>query len=68
MTYYEQVRDAIETIADCTTSDAQGIIGAWELRNGGNMMEDVNIDKAEQDGRDPEALAYQILGANPDEQ
>lgn len=68
MTYYEQVRDAIEKIADCTTSDAQGIIGAWELRNGGNMMEDVNIDKAEQDGRDPEALAYQILGANPDEQ
>lgn len=62
MEYCEQVRDAIERVAECTTSDAQGIIGAWEMRNGGTMMGDENMDKAEAEGKDPEQLAREILG------
>lgn len=54
-TYYEQVRDHVERLGECSTSDAQGIIGAWEMRNG-NMdpMGDVNMDKAEDAGTTPE--------------
>lgn len=62
MEYYGEVRDAIERIAECDTSDAQGIIGAWEMRNGGTMMGDENMDKAEAEGKDPERLAREILG------
>ena len=60
-TYYEQVRDAVERLAECTTSDAQGIIGAWELKNGGTMMGNEAMDRAEQAGTTPENLALQIL-------
>lgn len=34
MNYYEKVRDAVERIAECTTSDAQGVVEAWERTNG----------------------------------
>ena len=63
-TYYEQVRDAVERLGECDTSDAQGIIGAWEIRNGGTIMEDLNMDKAEEAGTQPEDLARAILGKN----
>ena len=61
MNYYEQTRDAIEHLAQCTTSDAQSLIEAWELTNGGTMMEQVNMDKAEEAGTQPEDLARTIL-------
>lgn len=60
--YYEQVRDLIERKAECDTSDAQGIIEAWEIRNGGTIMEEINMDKAEEAGITPEDLANTILG------
>ena len=62
-TYYEQVRDHIEHLGECCTGDAQGIIGAWEMKHGNpNPMADIFIDLEESAGTDPEALARTILG------
>ncbi len=60
--YYEQVRDAIEQ-AGCTTSDAQGIIGAWEHTKypGQDFLGDRAMEEAEQAGIAPEELAKSIL-------
>jgi hypothetical protein len=72
MNYYEQVRDEVERLAECTTSDAQGIIGAWEMKNGNHdMTDDENVNKAAVDGIRAEALARTILNMpepsrNPD--
>jgi hypothetical protein len=55
MNYYEKVRDAVERIAECTTSDAQGIIEAWERRS------PEGIDGHEEVGTDPEKTARVIL-------
>ena len=66
-TYYEQVRDAIERSAECTTSDAQGIIQSWAMRNGYGLMEDEQAvnDQAEQ-GRKAQVTAHMILNSvNP---
>lgn len=46
MNYYEQVRDEVERLAECTTSDAQGIIGAWELRNGKRPVYDADFGRS----------------------
>jgi hypothetical protein len=54
-TYYEQVRDEVERIAECTTSDAQGIIEAWERTN------TQSIDGHEDVGTNPAAVARSIL-------
>jgi len=54
-TYFEQVRDAIERIGECTTSDAQSIILAWERR------QDEGIDGHEEVGTEPETVARAIL-------
>ena len=61
MNYYEKVRDAVERIAECTTSDAQGIIEAWERRKGDTTGTQV-VGIAEDQGTDPEDLARTILG------
>ena len=53
MNYYEQVRDAVERIAECTTSDAQGIIEAWERTYSMRYHEEAKVD--------PEDLARAIL-------
>ena len=60
MNYYEQVRDAVERIAECTTSDAQGIIEAWERRRGDTTGTQV-VGTTEDQGTDPEDLARAIL-------
>jgi hypothetical protein len=60
MNYYEKVRDAVERIAECTTSDAQGIIEAWERRNG-DTAGTLAVFVAEDQGTDPEDLARAIL-------
>jgi hypothetical protein len=60
MNYYEKVRDAVERIAECTTSDAQGIIEAWERTNGQSIEEDT-FGEAEHAGTTPEDLARTIL-------
>jgi hypothetical protein len=68
MNYYEKVRDAVERIAECTTSDAQGIIEAWELRlsNPRLTIAEANrltpMDKAEEWGISPTTYANAILG------
>lgn len=54
-TYYEQVRDHVERIAECTTSDAQGIIDAWERTS------PQSIDGHEEVGTAPEQVARIIL-------
>lgn len=59
--YYEQVREAVERLGECTTSDAQGVIMAWELKNGGSPMGDEAVNRAEAAGTDPETLARTIL-------
>ena len=56
MNYYEKVRDAVERIAKCTTSDAQGIIEAWERTNGQSTF-----GEAQHAGTNPEDLARAIL-------
>jgi hypothetical protein len=59
MNYYEKVRDAIEEIAECTTSDAQGILGAWELRDPRRFT---SIEKAESARVTPKRFALAVLG------
>jgi hypothetical protein len=62
MNYYEQVRDAVERIAQCTTSDAQGIIGAWgQTKHSPGDAGQAAIDEAEEAGTTPEDLARAIL-------
>jgi hypothetical protein len=53
--YYEQVRDHVERIAECTTSDAQGIIEAWERTS------PESIDGHEEMGTNAEQVAQTIL-------
>ena len=64
MNYYEKVRDHIERLAECTTSDAQGIIEAWAMKEhpGRGIMADTwAVEVREAAGTDPEQLARTIL-------
>ena len=56
-TYYEQVRDQVEQLAGATTSDAQSIIEAWELKTGQSVEEEEQIEGA----APPYDMAMQIL-------
>ena len=60
-TYYERVRDEVERVGECTTSDAQGILEAWELKQGNVITSTDALDAAEAEGITPADLANQIL-------
>jgi hypothetical protein len=59
--FYEDVRDAVERLGEMTTSDAQGVISAWVLKQRREGKQDYK------DQGSAETTARAILGMNKDE-
>jgi hypothetical protein len=59
--FYEDVRDAVERLGEMTTSDAQGVISAWVIKQRREGKQDYK------DQGSAETTAREILGMNKDE-